>query len=545
MQKVISNRFQYVLVFILIGLNTSFAQNFQVDTDEVNFYVSNEKNLTWKGLALVVGNNYIGQTQGQLSNCFRDADSISAVLSEAGFDIISSRDENKIQLKETIRKFESKAPNYDVLFFYFSGHGLQSNGQVYIVPNDVGSLSLISTDNINEVLDDKCLNIQSVLNFYKRFHETYENGKNFFVMDACRISPFTDSRAIRPTPDKSGVVCYDGTTIIYSTNPGYYASDNRTSENGLFTKIFIEELKKSVEFVEVYRATYEKVVTLSNKVQQPTIDIKASKFFMFKNTIIDNTEAVNVPVDKKSNKKNDKVEDYLRRLGIEMIAVDGGAFQMGSYDENAENDEKPLHDVILNSFKIGKYPITQKTWRLVMGFDPPKLVNPGCDDCPVVPVSWDDVQDFIKELNRQTKRKFRLPTEAEWEFAARGGNHSLGYIYSGSNQLDEVAWYFNNSTKGTLLSKHILNPVGLKQPNELGIYDMSGLVWEWCSDWYENEFYYKSGKINPKGPRNRTERVYRGGSYFSSPNQCRVANRAFSKPNICKNDNGFRLAISN
>ncbi len=222
-------------------------------------------------------------------------------------------------------------------------------------------------------------------------------------------------------------------------------------------------------------------------------------------------------------------------ISFEMIEVVGGTFQMGSND--GFSDEKPVHTVTLSSYYIGKYPVTQKLWQAVMGSDPPELHFKGCNDCPVERISWNDIQQFITKLNQQTDKKYRLPTEAEWEYAASGGNQNKGYIYSGSNIINDVAWYRDNSSNKT-------HTVGEKQPNELGIYDMSGNVWEWCSDWYGSDYYNISPQNNPTGPTIGSFRVLRGGSWISDATNCRLAHRNYFTPDVCYYYNGFRLALS-
>lgn len=228
----------------------------------------------------------------------------------------------------------------------------------------------------------------------------------------------------------------------------------------------------------------------------------------------------------------------LNDFGIEMVYVKGGTFTMGCTSEqgsDCEDDEKPAHQVTLSDFYICKYEVTQKQWRAVMGTDPPELRFKGCDDCPVERVSWNDIQDFIKKLNQKTGKKYRLPTEAEWEYAARGGSQSKGYKYAGSNNIGEVAWYDVNSSNKT-------HAVGGKKPNELGIYDMSGNVWEWCNDWYGN--YSAGSQRNPQGPSSGTGRVLRGGSWYSNAWYCRVSDRYDGNPDGRHGNYGFRLAVS-
>jgi len=219
----------------------------------------------------------------------------------------------------------------------------------------------------------------------------------------------------------------------------------------------------------------------------------------------------------------------------EMVYVQGGTFTMGFTTEqgaDCDNDEKPAHQVTLSSFYIGKYEVTQAQWEAIMGNNQSsfKGVN-----LPVENVSWNDVQEFIRKLNAQTGKQYRLPTEAEWEYAARGGASSRGYKYSGSNTSGNVAWYSENSGNRT-------RPVGTKFPNELGIYDMSGNVWEWCSDWYGE--YCSSVQTNPKGPSSGSDRMARGGSWISYARRVRVSNRDYYAPDFRRSILGFRLASS-
>ena len=222
-----------------------------------------------------------------------------------------------------------------------------------------------------------------------------------------------------------------------------------------------------------------------------------------------------------------------------MILVEGGTFTMGCTDEECWSDgrEEPAHQVTLSSYKIGKYPVTQKEWFAIMGTNPSYFQG---DDLPVEMVSWDDAQEFIAKLNELTGKKYRLATEAEWEFAARGGNKSKGYKYSGSNDINEVAWYGFYSGGGT--SGETTNPVGTKKANELGIYDMSGNVWEWCNDWYA--LYTDEAQTNPQGPNEGSNRVIRGGSWNSAAQSCRVSTRRNAHPSYRDDRLGFRVALS-
>ena len=217
-----------------------------------------------------------------------------------------------------------------------------------------------------------------------------------------------------------------------------------------------------------------------------------------------------------------------------MVYVSGGTFTMGATAEqgsDARDSEKPIHKVTLSSFSIGRYEVTQEEWQAVMGNNPSRYKGA---KLPVENVSWNDCQEFIRKLNDLTGKQFRLPTEAEWEYAARGGNNSRGYKYAGSNDIGSVAWYDSNSDRQT-------HPVGQKYPNELGLYDMSGNVWEWCSDRYGA--YSSSSQVNPKGPSSGSDRVRRGGCWLSNARNCRVSPRSYGSPDYGFDDLGFRLAL--
>ena len=243
----------------------------------------------------------------------------------------------------------------------------------------------------------------------------------------------------------------------------------------------------------------------------------------------------------------------ISKLIINMVYVEGGTFMMGAtiigrkngwlnflgkqdnavYDREASSDEKPAHQVILSSFSIGKYEVTQEEWEAVMGSNPSQFKGA---KRPVEQVSWDDCQEFIRKLNALTGKRFRLPTEAEWEYAARGGNRSQGYKYAGGNSIGSVAWYEGNSNNETHL-------VGQKQSNELGLYDMAGNVWEWCQDWYDSSYYGNSPSTNPVNNTSASLRVARGGSWLNLAGNCRMSFRNFRAPGYRSSYLGLRLAL--
>lgn len=227
----------------------------------------------------------------------------------------------------------------------------------------------------------------------------------------------------------------------------------------------------------------------------------------------------------------------VKGVEFKMIRVEGGEFMMGATAEkggDAWDDEEPAHRVSLDSYYIGETQVTQALWKAVMGNNPSNWKG---DNLPVETISWNDCQEFIRKLNQLTGRIFALPTEAQWEFAARGGKFSKGYKYAGSDNLNEVAWFGDNSNSQT-------HPVVQKKPNELGLYDMSGNVWEWCNDWYHSNYYQSSPERNPQGPTSGVSRVLRGGGWINDARGCRVSIRGYVNPDTRRIGYGMRLSLS-
>ena len=222
----------------------------------------------------------------------------------------------------------------------------------------------------------------------------------------------------------------------------------------------------------------------------------------------------------------DSLEFNVDGVSFKMIKVEGGTFQMGE-----EGVATPVHSVTLSDYYIGETEVTCALWQAVMDTCPCEAYG---DDLPVNEVSWYNCQEFIGKLNQKTGRRFALPTEAQWEFAARGGNKSRGYEYSGGNNIDDVAWYWFNVSSMT-------QPVGTKLANELGLYDMSGNVCEWCADWYDD--YSSSSQTDPTGPKTGSSRVNRGGGWLNLDDSCRSASRDYDAPDSHFFDLGLRLVL--
>ena len=334
-------------------------------------------------------------------------------------------------------------------------------------------------------------------------------------------------------------------------------------------------------------ATLYRLLTMQQPPSPSEISEDADEAFRFPATVSDSTQQLirwmMAPNRKKRpqtveemlnifNSKTDSVNDHdvdestlfeprigmnvnsaISKLIANMVYVEGGTFMMGAtiigrkngwlnflgkqdnavYDREASSDEKPAHQVILSSFSIGKYEVTQEEWEAVMGSNPSQFKGA---KRPVEQVSWDDCQEFIRKLNALTGKRFRLPTEAEWEYAARGGNRSQGYKYASGNNIGSVAWYEGNSNSETHL-------VGQKQSNELGLYDMAGNVWEWCQDWYDSSYYGNSPSTNPVNNTSASLRVARGGSWLNLAGNCRMSFRNFRAPGYRSSYLGLRLVL--
>ena len=315
--------------------------------------------------------------------------------------------------------------------------------------------------------------------------------------------PTTTPQTSEPKPENTEIITQSPVSLL-KVRP------NLTCEIWIDGELITEAQANSITKIPLNKGTFWlEFVSVENK------EDKFEREFTVTNQeeliVVDLESVVNARIEK------ERQSDFW----IEMVYVQGGTFMMGATSEqgsDCRDNEKPVHQVTLSDYYIGKYQVTQKQWEAVMGNNPSKFKG---DNLPVEMVSWDDTQEFIKRLNMLTGKKYRLPTDAEWEYAARGGNKSRGYKYSGSNNINDVAWYEDNSDKKT-------HPVGTKQPNELSIYDMNGNVWELCNDWYGD--YSNTAKTNPMGPSSGSYRVFRGGGWYNSAEFCRVSYRERRSP---------------
>jgi len=227
-----------------------------------------------------------------------------------------------------------------------------------------------------------------------------------------------------------------------------------------------------------------------------------------------------------------------KQLLSEMLLVEGGTFEMGSNDPTARKRETPAHQVMLDSFYMGKTEVTQVLFEELMGWNNSYFA---CETCPINNVSWFNIQLFLERLNKITGKNYRLPTEAEWAYAAKGGNKSKGFRYSGSDNIADVAWYGSNANRRS-------HPVAMKKPNELGLYDMTGNLWEFCQDDMTRSAYTKKPRTNPlilrtDNIKQKAMKVIRGGGYEFNPNESEVYRRDGATNNVRMPDIGFRLVL--
>jgi len=511
-------------------------------TDDRGVKLSQQNSDQRKRIALVIGNGNYRFTDSlpKLSNPANDADDMAAALRRFGFEVIAKKNLTKEEMDETITDFGRKIAESDAALFYYAGHGLQVKGQNYLVPVDANIDSEAKVPyravNVNQLLEEM---------------ESSRSRVNIVMLDACRNNPISGkfrSGASRGLAPPSAMP--KGTVIVYATDPGNVAADG-TGRNGLFTAGLLSAFKGSdLTLGGVLTRASEEVEKASNQQQTPYINGPATvqKRFSFVSpsemTDLQPSEykpepAMLAPAPVARPVEPEPVRQSVPRTfadpatGIEFVPVQGGCFQMGDTFGDGYASEKPVHEVCVDGFSIGKYEVTQGQWKTIMGNNPSKFSSCG-DDCPVEQVSWNDVQDFILNLNRRSGRNYRLPTEAEWEYAARSVGKSEKY--SGSSSIDSVAWYDGNSGSTT-------HPVGRKGANGLGIYDMSGNVWEWCSDWHGNDYYGMSPRSNPQGPSSGEFRVLRGGSWFDNPLDSRAAFRARGLPGGRFISLGFRLVL--
>jgi formylglycine-generating enzyme required for sulfatase activity len=475
--------------------------------------------------ALVLGNqNY--QHQTVLKNTLRDADSMRVALEYLGFEVTMAPDKPLAETKDIIDRFVASLQPGDVAFVYFSGHGMGYLRDNYLLPIDfraqaaeqIHNRAISTTDLRNRIVGRSVRNL-------------------FLVADACRNE--ADGKGNDPyrlvPPDQNP----PGTLIAFATDYGLTATyRSRNNRNSLYTESLLLYLRQPLEVQEIFRQannrTYAECKRLNLPAQYPHYIpmIYDDYYFLKRTTPTPKPEVVETEsVDTVSAAINDvpttpNTFKFLDLPFAEMVHVPGGAFEMGDKLGEGEGDEKPVHTVTVSSFYMSKYEITNRQWEAVMGS---KASESECLDCPVESVTWENAQSFINKLNERTNGQFRMPTEAEWEYAAGGGSQNRTRFGNGRDVLDpreanydahadyKEAYSLMGSSRGKAVR------VGSFRPNQLGLHDMSGNAWEWCSDVYGS--YTKEKQIDPIGVKSGAYRVMRGGDWKAYPASCRTHNR--------------------
>ena len=572
-----------------------------------------------KRIALVIGNaDYDGNAK--LNNPARDANLIASSLKKSQFNVILTNNLDKRNFIKAIDSFSRKLREYPscISLFYYSGHGLQHNGENYIIP----LRSSIENDVDPDLeIKNECVPINDILSAMQRAG----SQMSIIILDACRDDPL--SRSWKRGIGEKGLAVMssvnDNTYIIYSTSPGRVADDG-VGKNSVFTETLAKHILDSGIYIEeVFKRTKSDIVKI-NKKQIPWSTSSLGVDFSFNNEkpknapeknaenkkenttseviitsfdnynillnsdtvglITKNNPSVNLSLaagdyiikatskefpdkviedtlhittediqkggskfyrlgdnnkesvikNRSSSNEEMHLTEVLNKIKYSMVQIPGGEFKMGN--KMGYNDAMPEHKVKLNSFYISKTEVTQEQWKAVMSGENPSYFTVDCKDCPVEMVSWDDVNKFISALNSLTKENYSLPTEAQWEYAAMSGDAKSKYYFSGGNKLASFGWYSDNATGKT-------HPVGIKGTNEKGIYDMSGNVAEWCSDWYDENYYTKTqnGATDPNGPAQGIYKVVRGGGWDCNETFCKVSTRFKYLPITKKSSIGFRL----
>jgi formylglycine-generating enzyme required for sulfatase activity len=522
--------------------------------------------------ALVIGNsNYTGISK--LTNPVNDANDIAAVLQGLGFTVDKLLDGNLVQMEQAVDRLKNRlsVSSGSYGFFFYAGHGVQSNGVNYLIP--IGAS--IPSENY---LRDRAVSVQTMLT---ELNEA-KNALNVVVLDACRDNPFGWARS-----GSRGLVVVShqpaDSIIVYATSAGSTAADG-TGRNGLFTTHLLNNLKQpGLEVKEVFNRTGADVSRASNRQQIPAV---YSQFFetayLGSRPVqpVPQPEVVQPVPQPTPQPQPENLPHYVVRPLVDMVRIPRGTFQMGSpsNEPSGRYTNGGQHSVTVNAFYMGKYQVTQAEYEAVMGTNPSYFKDA---KLPVERVSWYDAVEFCNRLSQRegltpaytidkgrsdpnnksesadtmlwlvdtvrwlvtwnpNANGYRLPTEAEWEYACRAGTttpFNTGNNVTTGNANYDGNYPYNNNAKGTYRERTTV--VGSFAPNQFGLYDMHGNVWEWCWDWYGN--YPSGSQTDPRGPVSGTYRVLRGGSWYYSAVYVRSANRDNGPPSYRNYDLGFRL----
>jgi formylglycine-generating enzyme required for sulfatase activity len=509
-------------------------------------------------VALVVGNS--AYKSAPLRNPTNDAKDMAAKLKGMGFTVIERSNLNVKQIGSTLREFRSKLTPGSVALVFYAGHGLQIKGENYLpaVDADISGEEDVPTQSL------AMRQIMDVL-------EEAKTRLNLVFLDACRNNPY--ARSFRSASDGlNRVNAPSGTLISFATRPGSVAADG-TGRNGLYTGALLEQMNNQSQPIElVLKKVVSQVKAASKSQQEPWMEGSIEGEFCFGEcgkqvAQSGNSDDRALWDSVKDSKDMNEVKAYLDRfpLGLfagvarvriaalekagsvfkdcdfcpEMVVIPAGSYMMGSAPDSTapfppSAEEQPQHRVLVGSFALGKFEVTQDQWYSLMGSSPSRFFG---GSLPVEQVSWQDAQEFIKRLNIKTGKTYRLPTEEEWEYAARGGTTTTFPFGNDAKQLDSFAWFSLNANNKT-------HPVGEKRPNHFGLHDMLGNVWEWVQDCWIDSYEPASAAGNNWELGNCSRRLLRGGSWDVAPQSLRSAHRNWNLAPSRSLDVGFRVARS-
>ncbi|HRK27095.1 MAG TPA: SUMF1/EgtB/PvdO family nonheme iron enzyme [Chitinophagales bacterium] len=498
-----------------------------------------------KRVALVIGNQNYQSGWQPLNNPVNDANAIETALKLCGFEVIKLTNTNRTQMLDGINNFVKRITGSEtVALFAYAGHGIEADGKNYLIP----------TDDASRCRDD--ISVQAIsLDFVQQKMNNAGAAMKIMIIDACRNNPlpFTCPSASRSAEAQSFVqYAPKGTFVAFSTAPGQTASDGTRGTNSPYVDALVKALKQEGLTIE---QLFKQVRRQLDQIGQQTWDYNGyTGDFYFKPaktnppTPAPNNTVVNNNTTPPSTPKPDVSRD-LPNLP-EVVFVRGGTFTMGDTFGEGGSNEKP-HEVTVGDFYMGKYEVTFEEYDLfceATGREKPSDQGWGRGKRPVINVSWHDAVAYCEWASRTSGKKYRLPTEAEWEYAAREGGKKVRFG-NGKDIIDPAEANFDGSESykksysrtGTYREKTVA--VGSFKPNALGIYDMAGNVWEWCSDWYAADYYQNSPRNNPQGPASGSIRVLRGGSWTYCAVCCRVSYRDYITPTIRDDCYGFRVAL--
>ncbi|MEM9364585.1 MAG: SUMF1/EgtB/PvdO family nonheme iron enzyme [Planctomycetota bacterium] len=491
--------------------------------------------------AIVIGNSdYEGHES--LPNPGRDADLIEQSLQRLGFQVTKKKNLTKREMSQAVSQFGRALPSNSLAFIFFAGHGLQVHGENFLVP--VGAVPDEPTD-----VEFECYSLNRVIN-----HLNDSNASlKVIALDCCRNNPFQRSWGSRSAArgGLASVAPPEGMLISFSTAPGETALDG-DGQNSPYAFELANALRtrphEGLALRDVFFRASRNVKRRVGQVPWVSMEGSLEPYYL-----VSATRPTPIPTPKKQEAANDvnfaspppipvRRTGFLNTAGIKMILIPAGTFSMGSPSTNAitATDTNPRHPIsISRSFYMAETEVTQTQWRSVMGTKPWEgsdrvLEGP---EYPATHVSWEDAVLYCQRLSLKEQRTYRLPTEAEWEYACRGGTDTVYCFGDEPSALADHGWFHQNAYAA---GENHAHRVAQKRPNAFGLFDMHGNVWEWCSDWYSRDFYTKSRSIDPSGPSSGAYRVLRGGCWGNYDWLCGSASRYRLAPNSKTFIHGFR-----